>query len=154
MRVAERLIDKGKSLTPEGRKSMAAAGEGPASKGGDFSQVVAGAVQRALEDAGIVTRDDLDELDRKVDEIERKLTPGGKRAGGKAASKKARPKKAAARKSVRKPAGKAAGGKKAAGKASGAAGGKPGKRQSAEAELEAATRPAVEPLRELIHPEE
>ncbi len=157
--VAERLIEKGKSLTPEGRKSMAAARRGLSPKGGDFSRVVAETVQHALENAGIVTKDDLEKLNRRVDEIERKLTPGSKRAGGKAAAKRARPKKAAAEKASGKPAGKPAGkrpagGKKTAGKASGAAGVKPRERRRAEAELEAATRPAVEPLRELIRPEE
>ncbi len=94
-RAAERLIEKGKSLTPEGRKKLMSSKKGLASRGDDFSQVVARTVQRVLENAGIVTRADLEDIDRRVDELEKKVTrrkpeakPAKKKAAKKPAAKK------------------------------------------------------------------
>lgn len=132
-RVADRLVDKGRSLTPEGRRKMAAAKKGLVSRGDDFSQVVARTVQRVLENAGIITRADLDELDRKVDSLERSIagTPAGAPAKGAAAKKHetGRPagKKPASKKPAgKKPARKKPAGKKPAGKKAAGPGGSPG----------------------------
>jgi polyhydroxyalkanoate synthesis regulator phasin len=147
---ADRLVDKGKSLTPEGRKKMAGARKGLVSKGNDFSMVVARTVQRVLENAGIVTRGDLDKLDHRVDALEKKLAaptkkPGGKTGAGKPAARKKASGKPAARKkaasaSARKSAGKQAG--KAAEQTSTAA--------TVVPEVKPVEAPAAEPLRELI----
>jgi len=107
---AERLVEKGKSLTPEGRKKMATAKKGLVSKGDDFSQVVARTVQRALENTGIVTRSDLDGIEHRVADIEKKVAtrkPGVKKpAAKKPAKKKAAAKKPAGKKPARKKAAK------------------------------------------------
>ncbi|PKQ28774.1 MAG: hypothetical protein CVT63_00960 [Candidatus Anoxymicrobium japonicum] len=72
-KAAERLVEKGKSLTPEGRRKMAGEKKGLVSKGDEFSQVVARTVQRALENTGIVTRSDLMSVERRVADIEKKI---------------------------------------------------------------------------------
>ena len=72
-KAAERLVDKGKSLTPEGRKKMAGAKKGLISKGDEFSTVVAKTVQRALENTGIVTHADLGSIEKRVTDIEKKV---------------------------------------------------------------------------------
>lgn len=104
-KAAERLIEKGKSLTPEGRKKMATAKKGLVSKGDDFSQVVARTVQRALENTGIVTKSDLESIDSRVTVIEKKVSTMKK--GAKPA------KKPAAKKPAKKPAKKKAPAKRA-----------------------------------------
>lgn len=102
-KAAERLVEKGKSLTPEGRKKMAAAKKGLVSKGDDFSQVVARTVQRALENTGIVTRSDLESVEDRVTVIEKKIS--GMKKGAKPAKKPSAKKRAPAKKSAaRKPA--------------------------------------------------
>jgi polyhydroxyalkanoate synthesis regulator phasin len=107
-KAAERLIEKGKSLTPEGRKKMAGAKKGLVSKGDDFSQVVARTVQRALENTGIVTRSDLESIDSRVNHIEKKVAtmkkPAAKPAKKPAATKKKASKKPAAKKAAKKAA--------------------------------------------------
>lgn len=105
-KAAERLVEKGKSLTPEGRKKMMSAKKGLVSKSDDFSVVVSKTIQRVLENAGLVTRADIEDIDRRVTVMERKVS-GKKKAAKKAARKPA--KKAAAKK-----AGKKAGAKPAA----------------------------------------
>lgn len=115
-RAAERLIEKGKSLTPEGRKKMATAKKGLISKGDDFSQVVARTVQRALENTGIVTRSDLETIEGRVTHIEKKVatmkkpvkTAARKPAAKKPAAKKPAAKKPAKKKAAKKPAAKPA----------------------------------------------
>lgn len=121
-RAAMKLVEKGKSLTPEGRKKMASAKKGLVSKGDEFSTVVAKTVQRALENTGIVTRADLDGIEKRVTEIEKKASkrPRPSKAARpvepeeeKAPAKK--PAKAATKKKAAKPARKKpAGGKPAA----------------------------------------
>ncbi len=121
-KAAERLVEKGKSLTPEGRKKMAAAKKGLVSKGDDFSQVVARTVQRALENTGIVTRSDLESVEGRVTVIEKKVS--GMKKGAKPAKKPSAKKRAPAKKSTGKktsakkhaPAKKAEAGKPTAGK--------------------------------------
>ncbi len=107
-KAAERLVEKGKSLTPEGRKKMAAAKKGLVSKGDDFSQVVARTVQRALENTGIVTRSDLESVEGRVTVIEKKVSgmkKGAKPAKKPSAKKPSAKKRAPAKKSTaRKPA--------------------------------------------------
>ena len=88
-KAAERLVDKGKSLTPEGRKKMAGAKKGLISKGDEFSTVVAKTVQRALENTGIVTHADLDSIEKRVTDIEKKVATRKKPAARKPARKKA-----------------------------------------------------------------
>ena len=72
-RAADIFVEKGKSLTPEGRKKAQVEKRGLVAKGGrratDFSVAVAKTVQRTLENVGLVTRDDLKSLDEKVDEL-------------------------------------------------------------------------------------
>lgn len=106
-KAAERLVDKGKSLTPEGRKKMAGAKKGLISKGDEFSTVVAKTVQRALENTGIVTHADLDSIEKRVTDIEKKVATRKKPAARKPARKKAA-KKPAKKKAAKKPAKKAA----------------------------------------------
>lgn len=91
-RAAERLVDKGKSLTPEGRKKMMSAKKGLVSKGDDFSLVVSRTIQRVLENAGLVTRSDIEDIDRRVNAMERKVA--GKKKAAKKPAKKAAAKKA------------------------------------------------------------
>ena len=98
-KAAERLVEKGKSLTPEGRKKMATAKKGLISKGDEFSTVVAKTVQRALENTGIVTHSDLTGIEKRVTDIEKKVATRKKPAAKKPAAKK---------KAARKPAKKAA----------------------------------------------
>lgn len=105
-KAADRLVEKGKSLTPEGRQKMMDAKKGLVSKGDEFSQVVARTVQRVLENSGIVTSNDLEQIDERVDEIEKTVLKKAK--AGRAASKK-KAKKPAAKKPARK---KSASGKK------------------------------------------
>jgi polyhydroxyalkanoate synthesis regulator phasin len=113
-KAAERLVEKGKSLTPEGRKKMATAKKGLISKGDDFSQVVARTVQRALENTGIVTRADLESIEGRVSHIEKKVAtmkkspkPAAKKpAAKKPAAKKPAAKKPAKKKTAKKPAAK------------------------------------------------
>ena len=99
MKAADRLVDKGKALTPEGRKKMASAKKGLVSRGDDFSMVVARTVQRVLENAGMVTKDDLDGLQRRVDKLEKKLAAPAKKPASR--------KKPATKKAAMKPAAKA-----------------------------------------------
>ena len=100
-KAAERLVDKGKSLTPEGRKKMAGAKKGLISKGDEFSTVVAKTVQRALENTGIVTHADLDSIEKRVTDIEKKVATRKKPAARKPAKKAAKkPAKKAAKKSA------------------------------------------------------
>lgn len=115
MKAGDLLVDKGKSLTPEGRKKMAGARKGLMSKGDDFSMVVARTVQRVLENAGIVTRGDLDKLDHRVDALEKKLAPPAKKPAGKTRAGKPGGKTGARKPPARKKAaGKPAAKKKAA----------------------------------------
>jgi polyhydroxyalkanoate synthesis regulator phasin len=113
-KAAERLVEKGKSLTPEGRKKMATAKKGLISKGDEFSTVVAKTVQRALENTGIVTHSDLGGIEKRVTDIEKKVAtrkkPAAKQPAAKkpAAKKPAAKKPAAKKKAARKPAKKAA----------------------------------------------
>lgn len=95
-KAADRLVEKGKSLTPEGRKKAMADKRGLVSKGDEFSQVVARTVQRVLENVGIVTRTDLEDLDTRVSAIEKKVARTGK------VSRKPAAKKSAAKKSAKK----------------------------------------------------
>jgi polyhydroxyalkanoate synthesis regulator phasin len=104
-KAAERLVEKGTSLTPEGRTKMASTKKGLVSKGDDFSHVVARTVQRALENTGIVTRSDLKTIEDRVSVIEKKVAKRERPA--------AKPAKPAARKAPAKK--KAATKKKAAG---------------------------------------
>jgi len=140
MKAADHLVDKGKSLTPEGRKKMAGARKGLVSKGDDFSIVVARTVQRVLENAGIVTRGDLDKLDHRVDALEKKLAPPAKKTGGKTGAGKPAARKKAAGASARKSVGKQVG--KAAGQTS--------DMSTVVSKAEPVEAPAAEPLRELI----
>lgn len=87
-KAAERLVDKGKSLTPEGRKKAAGEKKGLVSKGDEFSLVVARTVQRVLENVGIVTRSDLEDVDRRVTAMEKKVAAPRKKAAGKPAARK------------------------------------------------------------------
>ena len=105
-KAAERLVDKGKSLTPEGRKKMAGAKKGLISKGDEFSTVVAKTVQRALENTGIVTHGDLEGIEKRVTFIEKKVATRKKPAAKKPAAKK--PAKKAAKKPAKKSAQSAA----------------------------------------------
>jgi len=108
-KAAERLVEKGKSLTPEGRKKMATAKKGLISKGDEFSTVVAKTVQRALENTGIVTHSDLGGIEKRVTDIEKKVATRKKPAAKKPAAKKPAAKKPAAKKkAAKKPAKKAA----------------------------------------------
>ncbi len=70
-RLAERLIDKGKSMTPEGRKKVMNEKRGLVSRGEDFSKIVGKTVQRAFENAGLATRADLEEIEHRVENLER-----------------------------------------------------------------------------------
>jgi len=107
-KAAERLVEKGKSLTPEGRKKMASTKKGLVSKGDDFSHVVARTVQRALENTGIVTRSDLQSIEHRVTVIEKRVATRKKPAAKPAATKKApAKKKTAAKKKAARPAAKA-----------------------------------------------
>jgi polyhydroxyalkanoate synthesis regulator phasin len=116
-KAADRLVDKGKSLTPEGRKKAMGEKRGLVSKGDDFSQVVARTVQRVLENTGIVTRDDLRELDEKVSEIEKKVAGAKKDVKPvKEPAKKKAAKKPAKKKAAKKPAKKTGSKKSSAGK--------------------------------------
>jgi polyhydroxyalkanoate synthesis regulator phasin len=107
-KAAERLVEKGKSLTPEGRKKMATAKKGLISKGDEFSTVVAKTVQRALENTGIVTHSDLGGIEKRVTDIEKKVATRKKPAAKKPAAKKPAAKKKAARKPAKKAAKKSA----------------------------------------------
>ena len=127
-KAAERLVEKGKSLTPEGRKKMAAAKKGLVSKGDDFSQVVARTVQRALENTGIVTRADLESVEGRVTVIEKKVS---------------RMKKGA--KPAKKPAKRTAAKKRASGKKTAAKKRASGKKTAAKKPAAAKQTPAVEP---------
>ena len=89
-RLADLLVDKGKSLTPEGRKKVMSEKKGLVSKGDDFSQVVARTVQRALENTGLVTKADMDNLDRRVTQLEKKIATVKKKAEKPAAKKAAK----------------------------------------------------------------
>lgn len=105
MKAADRLIDKGKSLTPEGRKKMAGQKKGLVSKGDDFSKVVARTVQRVLENTGIVTRADMEDIDHRVDALQKKVNkPAKAKAAKPAAKKKAAKKPAKKKKAAKKPA--------------------------------------------------
>jgi polyhydroxyalkanoate synthesis regulator phasin len=101
-KAAERLIEKGKSLTPEGRKKMASTKKGLVSKGDEFSTVVARTVQRALENTGIVTHSDLDGIEKRVTVIEKKVAKRKKPSAKKPATKKTAAKKSAAKKPAAK----------------------------------------------------
>ncbi|MBU4174335.1 MAG: hypothetical protein KKB90_05900 [Actinobacteria bacterium] len=101
-RAADKLVDKGKSLTPEGRKKAMSAKKGLVSKGDEFSQVVGRTVQRVLENSGLATRSDLEILDGRAEEIE-EMVVASSRARKKAAGKPAR-KKPARKKAAKKPA--------------------------------------------------
>ena len=108
-KAADRLVDKGKSLTPEGRKKAMSEKKGLVSKGDDFSQIVGRTVQRVLENSGIVTKSDFDTLNGRVSEIEKKVAESkkGKKAAKKPAAKKPAAKKPAkAKKATKKPAAK------------------------------------------------
>lgn len=87
-KAAERLVEKGKSLTPEGRKKAMGEKKGLISKGDEFSLVVARTVQRVLENVGIVTRSDLEDIDRRVTTMEKKVTSAKKKSAKKPAAKK------------------------------------------------------------------
>jgi polyhydroxyalkanoate synthesis regulator phasin len=118
-KAAERLVEKGKSLTPEGRKKMASTKKGLVSKGDDFSHVVARTVQRALENTGIVTHSDLKSIEDRVTVIEKRVSTRERTP-----AKAAKPAKPAARKAPAKKkavAKKKAAGKKAASKPAAAA---------------------------------
>jgi polyhydroxyalkanoate synthesis regulator phasin len=105
MKAADRLIDKGKSLTPEGRKKMAGQKKGLVSKGDDFSKVVARTVQRVLENTGIVTRADMEDIDHRVDALQKKVNkPAKAKAAKPAVKKKAAKKPAKKKKAAKKPA--------------------------------------------------
>jgi polyhydroxyalkanoate synthesis regulator phasin len=108
----DRLVDKGKSLTPEGRKMAAGAKKGLVSKGDEFSQVVGRTVQRVLENAGLVTKADLEDMEGRVTDMEKRVMARKKTAKKKAARKPAK-KKPAKKKSSRK---KASGKKKSSSK--------------------------------------
>jgi polyhydroxyalkanoate synthesis regulator phasin len=140
-KAAERLVDKGKSLTPEGRKKMASTKKGLVSKGDDFSTVVARTVQRALENTGIVTHSDLDGIDRRVTEIEKRVSTRKKPAAKKPAAKKPAAKKPAAKKPAAKKTAKKPAAKKTAKK--------PAAKKPAAPEPAA---PPVEPIVDLIPP--
>lgn len=103
-KAAERLVEKGKSLTPEGRKRIATAKKGLISKGDEFSTVVAKTVQRALENTGIVTHADLDGIEKRVGVIEKKVSTRKKPAAKPAAKKTAARKKAAKKPAAKKKA--------------------------------------------------
>lgn len=102
----ERLVQKGQSLTPEGRKKAATVKKGLVSKGDEFSTVVARTVQRALENTGLATRSDFEELDKKISAIEKRVLTRKKvvvkPAGKKPAAKKPKAKKPAAKKATAK----------------------------------------------------
>lgn len=110
-KAADQLVNKGKSLTPEGRKKVASAKKGLVSKGDEFSQVVARTVQRVLENAGLATRADLVDLDRRVDLVEKRVItrkkvvvrPPAKKPAAKKTAKKAT-KKATKKAAAKKPA--------------------------------------------------
>jgi polyhydroxyalkanoate synthesis regulator phasin len=101
-KAAERLVEKGKSLTPEGRKKIASTKKGLISKGDEFSTVVAKTVQRSLENTGIVTRSDLDGIEKRGTVIEKKVATRKKPAAKKPAAKKKAAKKPAAKKKAAK----------------------------------------------------
>lgn len=123
-KAADRLVEKGKSLTPEGRKKAAASKKGLISKGDEFSQVVARTVQRVLENAGLVTKSDLEELEKRVDSVEKQVMGPKRKVAVKparkkpAARKKTAKKKTARKKTAKKSAGKQAAKKKSSGKKS------------------------------------
>jgi polyhydroxyalkanoate synthesis regulator phasin len=119
-RAAQHLVEKGKSMTPEGRARAVGEKKGLVSKGDDFSQVIARTVQRVLENTGVVTRGDLEELDRRISVMEtrvasgKRTAPGGKAGGKKAAGRKPAKKPSAGKKaSEKKEAKKPSAGKKA-----------------------------------------
>lgn len=101
-KAADRLVEKGKSLTPEGRKKVSKEKQGLVSKGDEFSMVVARTVQRALENVGIVTKSDLEDIDNRVVELEKKVSAPAKKVARKPAAKKVAVKKKAA---AKKPSG-------------------------------------------------
>lgn len=72
-RLADKLIDKGKSMTPEGRKKAMEEKRGLVSRREDFSKIVAKTVQRAFENAGLATRADLEEIQHRVEALEREV---------------------------------------------------------------------------------
>lgn len=86
-KAADLLVEKGKSLTPEGRKKAMSEKKGLISKGDEFSVVVARTVQRVLENVGIVTRSDLEDIDRRVAVIEKKVAASKKKSSRKPAKK-------------------------------------------------------------------
>ncbi len=94
MKSADQLVEKGRSMTPEGRKKMVDEKTGLVSKSDDFSQIIALTVQRALENIGIVTREDLRGLDRRIDALERKISGPARKP----------PKQKPARRPAKKPA--------------------------------------------------
>lgn len=72
-RLAEQLVEKGKSLTPEGRREKAKEKKGFASKGGELTDMMVKAVDRVLENAGIPSREDLEAIERRISNIENKI---------------------------------------------------------------------------------
>lgn len=102
LKAADQLVEKGKSLTPEGRKKVMAEKKGLVSKGDEFSLVVARTVQRVLENAGLVTKVDIEDIDRRVTAMEKRLASSRKNAAKKPTRKK--PAKNPAKKPAKKPA--------------------------------------------------
>lgn len=150
MKAGDLLVDKGKSLTPEGRKKMAGARKGLVSKGDDFSMVAARTVQRVLENAGMVTRGDLDKLDHRIDAFEKKLAAPAKKPAGKTGARKPAAKKKASRKPAAKKNAASASVKRSAGKQAGKAAEQTSTAATKVPEVEPVEAPAAEPLRELI----
>lgn len=134
-RLADKMVDKGKSLTPEGRKKAMSAKKGLVSKGDEFSQVVGRTVQRVLENSGLATRSDLETLDSRAEEIEVMVVASSrarKKAAGKPAAKKLAKKPAKKKAAKKKPA------KKPAKK-------KPAKKPATEKDATEAKKPAEKP---------
>jgi len=92
-RIAELFVEKGKGMTPEGRKKLQGTKRGLVSKGDDFSVIVSKTIQRVFENTGFVTRADIEDIERRVDELEKKVLKAKKEAkGGKPKGKsKAKP---------------------------------------------------------------
>lgn len=72
-RLAEQLVEKGKSLTPEGRRERAKGGGSFASKGGELADMMVKAVDRVLENAGIPSKEDLGAIEKRITNIENKI---------------------------------------------------------------------------------
>ncbi|MDD5749093.1 MAG: hypothetical protein PHP64_08675 [Actinomycetota bacterium] len=71
-KAADYFIRKGEEMTPEGRKRLQAAKKGLVSKSDDFSVIVSRTIKRVLENAGLVTKADIEGIVKRINELEKK----------------------------------------------------------------------------------